>query len=124
MNSLTVVAVFGFLGVMARYGVDKIFNNPDQAFPVTTFLINIIGSFLAGLFFALGEKQMINSSLQIGLLVGFCGGFTTFSAYTLQSFNLLNEGKYIPSLVYFIGSPILALISTAIPILLVKKFVN
>ena len=76
-------------------------------------IINIVGCFLAGLIFTLGQRELLSEELQIGLLVGFCGGFTTFSAYTLQSMRLLEMGFIRPALLSFVLSPIFGLIAVA-----------
>jgi len=56
MQSLFSVGFFGTLGVLCRYGLDKFIEDGNQAFPLSTLTINIIGSFLAGLVYAIGER--------------------------------------------------------------------
>ncbi len=121
MQSLIMIASFGVLGIFCRFGIDKSFGNLNQSFPVSTFTINIVGSFLAGLIYVLGERQEISTTLQTALLVGFCGGFTTFSAYSLQSLTLIEKEKFIPALFYFALSPIIGLLAAFIPILIARK---
>lgn len=124
MPTVIWIAAFGVLGVMCRYGVDQFFvgTNGDSNFPVSTFLINILGSFLAGLIFVFSERQEVSPTLQVVLLVGFCGGFTTFSSYVLQTVSMLDKGKLIPALAYLTLSPVLGLLVALIPIFLARRF--
>lgn len=119
MQNLLWVIAFGILGISCRYGVDQMIDN--STFPLSTFLINMAGSFLAGLIFALGERQDLSPSLQTGLLVGFCGGFTTFSAYALQTFLLLEEERFLPAFGYLFLSPALGLLAAFLPIFVMRK---
>jgi fluoride exporter len=103
------IGVFGVLGVLARYylgiGVFRLYPHP---FPFGTFLINILGSFLIGLVFVLGiERNIISENLRVAISVGFLGGFTTFSAYSLEAVSLFGEAKYGLAFMYFSLSPVL-----------------
>ncbi len=121
MQNLVSISVFGILGVLCRYGLDKFMVNENQAFPLPTFTINILGSFLAGLVYAVGERQEISPILQVGLLVGFCGGFTTFSTYALQTFTMIDRERLFPAIAYLVTSPILGLLAASAPILVIRK---
>lgn len=122
MHELFYIFVFGSLGIGSRYGIDKFLVGFD--FPLSTFLINILGSFLAGLIYTLGTKGLLNPQLQTGLLVGFCGGFTTFSAYALQSFNLYQSDKSTLSLIYLFASPVLGFFSVFLAVVLTQKWLG
>jgi len=69
------------------------------------------------------EKVIISEVTALILLVGFCGGFTTFSAYTLQNFQLVNQGYYWQAGFYFVMSPILGLLATYLGILIIRQVV-
>jgi fluoride exporter len=116
------IAGFGLIGIFSRYAIDKSLVNVSQSLPVSTFIINIVGSFIAGLIFAISERHEISSALHTGLLVGFCGGFTTFSAYALQIFMLTDKQKFLPAIAYMVTSPILGLLAAGLPIFLVRRF--
>lgn len=108
-----VVAVCGVFGVLARYGVDRAFQFGSGSSPFITMGINLVGCFIAGVVFTLGQREVLSSELQIGLLVGFCGGFTTFSAYALHAMRLLEAGFVRPAILSFVLSPIFGLIAVA-----------
>jgi len=103
-----VVAIGSALGGVARYGfgllAGRIWAHP---FPLATLLINIIGSFLIGLF---GALTVANGPMPASVLtrtfvmVGLCGGFTTFSSFSLQSMELLQAGESFLAALYIIGS--------------------
>ena len=113
------IAVFGVVGILARYGVDQWFSKSPSVFPWSIFLINVFGSFLAGLLYATGiERHHLNSTLLQGLMMGFCGGFTTFSTYSLQSFALLLEGHFLTFGLYFFASPLCVIASAILGVML------
>ena len=109
---------FGVLGVLSRLGIDLM---ARAWIPVGTWVVNILGCALAGFLFTLGEKEIISQSLQVALLVGFCGGFTTFSAYALQSFQLLEKGQFFLSMLYFTLSPLSGFLAAALGVFLTRK---
>jgi CrcB protein len=105
------VAVGGALGSVARYlvGVDsgKLFG---VAFPWGTLIINIVGSFLIG---ALVESFALRWDLpqvwRVFLTVGICGGFTTFSTFSLDAYLLMDRGELWTSAVYIVASVVLSI---------------
>jgi CrcB protein len=99
------------LGVLCRYGIDVavLAGIGPSSFPWSTFGINLVGSLLAGLLFGLGPvRQLIPPEFQVGLMVGFLGGFTTFSAYALQTARLLSS-EPATAIAYWALSPVLGL---------------
>lgn len=121
MQTILLISIFGVMGVLCRYGIDTIFGTWNDQFPTSTILINLLGSFAAGTIYALASQKDLSPIFQTGLLVGFCGGFTTFSAYTLQTMIMLERGRIIPALTYLAISPALGLIAASIPIYLLRK---
>jgi CrcB protein len=120
MVQTLMVAALGLLGVLCRYGLDT--SLKDLSFPWSTLIANLSGAFLAGVIYAYASTRGISQSLQLGLLVGFCGGYTTFSAMTLQSLQLIEKGRIELAMLYLLGSPLLGLAMVALPVLLVKRF--
>jgi CrcB protein len=106
------VAIGGALGSMARYGIGGLVSEKfGQAFPWGTLLINITGSFLIGILGALtapeGKMTPQSRALTIQLLItGVCGGYTTFSSFSLQTLNLLRDREWF----YAAGNVLLSVI--------------
>lgn len=107
------VAAYGVVGVLARFGIDRALEPGSGTSPFITMGINMLGCFIAGLVFTLGQREILSEELQVGLIVGFCGGFTTFSAYALHAMRLLNDGRYAPAMLSFILSPLFGLVAVA-----------
>lgn len=120
-QTVLMIAFFGLIGVFSRFGIDQW---TSQWSPWGTLSINILGSALAGVIFALGEKLALSASVQLGLLVGFCGGFTTFSTYALQSFLLFEKGRWGLSLIYISLSPLSGIAAAALGVIVTRKYLG
>ncbi len=112
------VAAGSAAGGMVRYGTSELFVRLIGAgFPWGTIVINVVGSFAIGLLNALvapdGGLLLGSASRQL-LMVGFLGGYTTFSAFSLQSLQLLQAGRWTASTLYILSSVILCLAGVAI----------
>ncbi len=104
---------FGLVGVGLRFAIDTWISRYALSFPFGTLAINTAGCLLAGLLFGTGlQKDLGESQIRVGLIVGFCGGFTTFSGFGLQFMQLMNDGKTLPAIVYGVGSPVLCILAT------------
>ncbi len=89
------LAVGGALGTLARFGVSLLAAPLSQSLPWGTIVINIVGSFAIGAFgtFTLMEgRYPVSENIRLFVMVGLCGGFTTFSAFSLQTLDLLRAG--------------------------------
>ena len=105
------VAVGGAIGSVARYlvaiGSGKIFG---INFPWGILIINVTGSLLIGVFVGLfATKWDLPQSVRIFLTVGICGGYTTFSTFSLDSYYLMERGQVLMALAYMIGSVVLSI---------------
>ena len=113
MKQLLLVGFGGFFGSIARYWMSKLNLTWDfHSIPMSTLAVNIIGSFLIG--FMLGifmNSNLLHTNLKLFLVVGFCGGFTTFSSFTNENFLLLQNGQYLTALIYIGGSIIIGILA-------------
>jgi CrcB protein len=111
----TWVAIGGALGSMARFWLGIVMLGlAGPRFPWGTLLINALGSFLIGWFDVLtGEfgRWSVPGDARAFVLVGICGGFTTFSSFSLQTMQLLQGGETLRAGAYIVGSVMLCLIS-------------
>ena len=99
----------GGIGSVLRYGVQLLMPGRVEAcqFPWATFAVNILGSFLIGLFYALSARLSLSDELRLLLTAGLCGGFTTFSTFSNDSLALLRQGDVALCLAYIILSVLL-----------------
>lgn len=108
--SFLLVGAGGAIGSMLRYGVALVPAN--KLFPYSTFFVNIVGSFIIGTLLGLLLKNSITNDGWKFLASGVCGGFTTFSAFSLEGFELLQQQRYLVFLLYFLLSLIIGLLAT------------
>lgn len=118
------IALFGLLGIFSRYFAGALIGKYlVHPFPVATFAINIAGAFFAGVFYVFAfERSAVSADLAIAILVGFFGGFTTFSAYCLEAFRLFEAKDYAIAATYFVASPLLGLLAAFGATLLTRRF--
>ncbi len=110
IKNLLLVGLGGALGSMLRYAAAVMINT--KYFPWPTLTVNIIGSFFIGLIFALSIKdETFLNNWKLFLATGICGGFTTFSSFSLENMGLLQQGKYATALTYICLSIILGIIA-------------
>lgn len=107
IQSVLLVFVGGGLGSVARYIISVI--TPSNSFPFATFIVNIIGSFFIGLIIQFTINSN-GSNTKLLLVTGFCGGFTTFSALTLEVLQLLQQQRTTLALGYIAASLIVGIL--------------
>ncbi len=96
------IAVGGSLGAVARYliNISPLASMLDK-FPLPTFVINIVGSFLIGfLMIVFADKFVVNENIRMAVIVGFLGAFTTFSTFEMEVFGLVREREFITGFLY------------------------
>lgn len=100
------VAMGGAAGALGRYGLSGWVQGryPALGWPAGTALVNVLGCLLAGLLLGALERQAPASPARLLLITGFCGGFTTFSAFALENLNLLRNGQGVAAALYAGGS--------------------
>jgi fluoride exporter len=125
--ALMYVAIGGAFGSLCRYAcMQLIARLHETPFPYGTFLVNISGSFLMGLWIAvvalvLPERQ---KDLHLLVAVGALGGFTTFSTFSLDAFMLLEKQLYTQAAIYMAGSVLLSLAALFGGMVLVQRMVG
>ncbi len=122
MKNFLLVFIGGGFGSGLRYLIGKFLNSSLGSFPIGTFTVNIIGSLLIGLILGYAAKENSLSQNQVLLLAtGFCGGFTTFSAFAQENFQMLKTGDIMQFSIYTIGSIVVGLIAVFIGIYIAKN---
>ena len=113
MKSYLLIALFGALGTVARFSVIQITPKIFQTiFPVGTITVNLLGCFLIGLVSGILDTKFISidENLKNYITIGFLGGFTTFSSFTQDFFNLINNSSYLLAFAYIFVSVFLGLL--------------
>jgi len=110
---LTLIAIGGAVGSVARYLLAGIGQRlAETAFPIGTMLVNVTGCLLIGIAAAVfAGPALVREEVRVGLLVGFLGGFTTFSTFGFESFALIAEREWWLAGLNLIGSNLLGLLA-------------
>ena len=118
------VGIAGLAGTLLRYWLSGfVARRYGETFPVGTMVVNVLGCLLAGAIFNLTEERfLINPTLRTVILIGFLGGFTTFSSYGLQTFTLLRDGEFALATINIVVSNVLGLFMVWVGYGLVKAF--
>ncbi|MCX7123777.1 MAG: fluoride efflux transporter CrcB [Gammaproteobacteria bacterium] len=104
------VAAGSALGGVWRYLLADLINIFVKGFPLATLTVNVLGSFLIGIFFVYCSRSMHQEILRAFLMVGLMGGFTTFSTFSLDILSLFEEGKALFAGLYMLASVSLSLL--------------
>lgn len=114
IKNMLLIGLGGGLGSIARYLCQKWFiDNHPHAYPWGTFTVNIVGCFLIGIFWGIAFKSIAeNEDWKLFFMTGICGGFTTFSAFTLEGIGLIKEERMGTFLLYVGGSVLVGLLAT------------
>jgi fluoride exporter len=113
IKTILIIGSGGFIGSVARYFVSKL-NLSVHLFsiPVGTLLVNITGSLLIGILMGISERStLLTTDSRLFLMVGLCGGFTTFSSFTMENLTLMHNGQFLPVLVYTAASLLLGFLA-------------
>ena len=117
--NIFLVVLGGVVGSTLRYFISEIYINSCKdivgyigKFPISTFTVNIIGSFFAGIvyFFIISTTNDTSSNLKHFVLIGILGSFTTFSSFSLDSFRLLNSNNYTLFFIYIFLSVLFSIL--------------
>ncbi|MCP4312270.1 MAG: fluoride efflux transporter CrcB [Bacteroidetes bacterium] len=102
LKQLLLIGAGGFIGSVARYLVSRLNMHVEWlSIPVGTLAVNVLGSFIIGFLIGISEKSpVLTLELRMFLMVGLCGGFTTFSSFSGENLMLMRNGQFLPLFLY------------------------
>ncbi|MEL6697156.1 MAG: fluoride efflux transporter CrcB [Bacteroidota bacterium] len=106
--NLIAIALGGALGSLTRYGISRLLAPVSEGFPYGTFAANILSCIVIGWAYVYVSKQTdVSMALKLGIMTGFCGGFSTFSTFSLETFQLIQQG-HVGTAFLYVGGSVLA----------------
>ena len=122
MINYILVSAGAAIGGAARYWLSSyVYKFFPENFPYGTLIVNIIGSFVLGIIiFVFDNRELLSPNLRIFLTIGLCGGFTTFSTFSLETVNLIRNSQYLFASINILSSVILCLLV----IIVIAQFFN
>ncbi len=120
-----IVMIGGALGTLARYAVSVLAAPYSRDMPWGTIVINITGSFVIGLFGTLtlaSGRFPVSDNLRLFVMIGLCGGYTTFSSFSLQTLDLIRAGAMTRAMINIAVSVVLCVAATACGHLIAAHF--
>jgi len=122
LKTILYIALGGGLGSVLRYLTAVVMNKYVQSsFPYTTFVTNVVGCLLVGLFFGYLEKHnALSQDLKFFLITGFCGGYTTFSTFSHENMQLMQTNQMVTVFLYISLSVFVGLMATWFGLTLAK----
>ena len=117
------IALGGALGAIARYWLTELSSTMFGAeFPYGTLIVNVLGSLCLGFAFVLlGERALVGPLWRSAVIVGFLGAFTTFSTFSLQAFDLIQQERFLAGGSYIFGSVVATLVAVGAGMILAKQ---
>lgn len=110
---LFLIALGGAAGSLLRYLIGgAIQRSSASGFPIGTMFVNVVGCFLIGVFVRFLLNMQTSGEWRALMVVGFCGGFTTFSTFSFETVGLIEGGEYARAVTYMVGSVVLCVIAT------------
>lgn len=123
MNQVLAIAAGGAIGSVLRYWLSALIHSfADRSFPYGTLTVNVLGCLVMGFLFVLFiDRLSDNAVLRAGVLIGVLGGFTTFSSFTIETMNLIEQGAWLRAIVNMTGSLLLCMAATWLGIALGRQ---
>lgn len=121
-KDILLIGLGGGAGSIARFLCQRgAYTIYPHAFPFGTFIVNVAGCFIIGMLLGLMEKgALLKPEWRMLLVTGFCGGFTTFSAFAAENIQLLKDGRLLYFFIYIIASIVLGLLAAFVGLVLFK----
>ncbi|HNY02315.1 MAG TPA: fluoride efflux transporter CrcB [Bacteroidales bacterium] len=121
MRILLAIGTGSFIGGTLRYLLSQFLQERAlHSFPVGTFTVNILGCLAIGIVFGFSDRGILGQEARMFLATGLLGGFTTFSAFSNESFMMLRDGQYTYAFLYIAGSLLIGIAATFLGYSLVK----
>ena len=118
---LIYVIIGSSVGGAARFlSQEFVQKNFPSFIPLGTLSVNIIGSFIIGIIYALAERSKISPEVRILIATGFCGGFTTFSSFAFENVKLMQDGEFFNVALYVVLSLVIGFVAVYLGILFTK----
>jgi len=123
VNQIAAIAVGGALGSVMRYAMSGwVGIMAGRHFPYGTLAVNVLGSLAMGFLFVLFTERLSDNVIwRAGLLIGVLGGFTTFSSFSIETLNLIEQGDILKAFVNVIASVMLCLLATWIGVVVARS---
>lgn len=123
MKYLLLVGAGSFIGGIIRFLLSEWIQTKSlSSFPYGTLSVNLIGCFAIGVVYAFFEKELMSMEWRLFLATGVLGGFTTFSAFSMETFSLIRNGSVLHALIYVGVSIIIGILATVIGFSIIKSF--
>lgn len=121
MFNILAIFISGGLGSITRYGLAVLLKIYSMNFPLATLSVNIIGSLILGFAAALFWKEVpLHTTLKLAITVGFCGGLTTFSTFSWETFDMIKNGEVLLAIIYAIISVLACVLAISLGAFLTK----
>ncbi|HYM20056.1 MAG TPA: fluoride efflux transporter CrcB [Candidatus Kapabacteria bacterium] len=122
-RNFLLVGAGGFVGSISRYLVAVSLDRTLHPFPTGTFLINIAGCLLIGIIYGISDRNaLLTPEWRLFLATGFCGGFTTFSAFAYENIHLIATEEYLHLFLYTGASIVIGFLAAAAGVFIAKQF--
>lgn len=113
LKSILLVIIGSAVGGAARYALSIYVQAKNNLnFPIATFIVNVLGCLAIGIVYSItARNDQSFPAIKLLLVTGFCGGFTTFSAFAFENLELFKTGQYLTALIYIILSVVLGILA-------------